>query len=71
MIKRDILLAKHNFSELKDLPNNAKIRSLLVQYKIKDFGIWRWFGESHLKRYNIVCSEHIVEFLKLAAEYNV
>ena len=37
MIKQDILLAKHNFSELKDLPNNTKIRSLLVQYKIKEW----------------------------------
>ena len=29
MSKRDVLLAKHNFSEMKSLANNARIRSSL------------------------------------------
>ena len=33
MIKWDILLAKHNFSKLKDLPNNAKLDPYLYSIR--------------------------------------
>ena len=48
MFKRDVLLAIHNFRELKSLANNAKIRSslkfLLIRYFILPRFVVYWIN---------------------------